>query len=139
MSAVTSRGLEIAAAAVTGVLSFSAAPSRGVQIHWNPDESDPWLAAPLGYAVVVSVIVFLLGRIVLFVGNADAGSARRPIRIDCASGVAFIVFAGLQRIPGASVLLAVVGALVAGLAVYSGTRALFRNSRSSDDAGAEAA
>lgn len=139
MRAVTSLRLEIGAAVVTGVLSFVAAPSNGVQVHWNPEETDPWLAPPVTYAFVVSVIVFVLGRIILSVVNAGAGRAQRPLRIDCAAGVAFIVFAGLQRIPDFSVLLAVGGALVAGLAIYSGAGALFRSSDPGADASAEAA
>jgi hypothetical protein len=136
VSALTSLGLEITAAVVTGALSFAAAPAAGVQIHWNPEEVDPWLAPPLAYAVVASVIVVVLGRIVLFVVGSGAGGTRRPLRVGCASGVAFIVFAGLQRIPESSVLLAIVGASVAGLAVYSGTGALFGSG--GDDASAEA-
>lgn len=139
MSALTSLGVEVGVAIAAGVLSFVAAPANGVQIHWNPEETNPWLAPALAYAFVVPVVVFVLGRIVVSVLNAGSGRAQRPLRVDCAAGVAFIVFAGFQRIPDFSVLLAMGVALMAGLAVYSGIGALRRSSGPDADVGAEPA
>ena len=139
MTTLRTLGAEVAVAVGTGVLSFVASPLNGVQIHWNPEETEPWRAPTLAYALVVPVLLFVLGRIVVSVINAGSERAQRPLRIECAAGVAFIVFAGLQRIPDLSVLLAVAGAFVAGLAVYSGTGVLSRSSGSGSEAGAEAA
>lgn len=132
-------GLEVGVAVVAGMLSLIAAPPQGVQIHWNLDEVDPWRAPTLAYALVVSLLVFAIGRAYLFVVSAGSERAQRPLRIDCAAGVAFVAFVSLQRIPDLSVLIAVAGAALAGLAVYSGTGALFTRSSSGSDATPEAA
>lgn len=130
--------IEIGIAVAAGVFSFAAAPAEGIQIHWNPEETHPWLAPTLAYALVVPVLVFTLSRIVISVRNAGSGRTRRPLRVNCAAGVAFIVFAGLQRIPDFAVPLAVGGALVAGLAAYSAMGGLSRSSGPDADSGAEA-
>lgn len=132
------RGLEFGVAVVAGVLSFIAAPPRGVQIHWNPDQMDPWRAPTLAYALVVPLLVFAIGRVVVGVVNAGSERAQRPLRIDCAAGVAFVAFASLQRIPDLSVLIALAGAVLAGLAVYSAAGALFTSSSSESDGSAGA-
>ena len=62
MSALKRVGAEAAIAVAAGVLSWVAAPPQGVLLHWSPEDTEPWRAPALGYAVVVPLIVFALGR-----------------------------------------------------------------------------
>ncbi len=114
---------------VGAVIAFSTAsiaglvaPAEGLVMHWSPDQAHPWRLPAVMYAAIALLVVPAVGWLINSTLRAEEDEQRCPCHAECATGIAYIAFAGFQRVGGVSMLLVLAVSLLLGLACYSVTR-----------------